>query len=76
MKARDILTRRLDRYVQAPLVTRERGRSPPAFFVLVFALSVPFWLIGAVAGIELLPGMPVSALVFVYSATAATGIGE
>jgi len=56
MKARDILARRLDRYVQVPPVTRERGRSPLAFFLLVFALSVPFWLIGAVTGIDLLPG--------------------
>ncbi len=37
-------------------------RSPLKFFLLVFALSVPFWLIGAVTGLELLPGLPVSSL--------------
>jgi Universal stress protein family len=36
--------------------------SPLKFFLLVFALSVPFWLIGAVTGLELLPGLPVSSL--------------
>ncbi len=38
------------------------GKFPLPFFVLVFALSVPFWLIGALTGIQLLPGIPVSAL--------------
>jgi membrane protease YdiL (CAAX protease family) len=33
-----------------------------AFFALVFALSIPFWVLGAVYPIELLPGLPVSAL--------------
>jgi len=39
-----------------------RSRSPLKFFLLVYALSIPFWLIGAVTGIELLPGLPVAAL--------------
>jgi uncharacterized protein len=39
-----------------------QGRSPLTFFLLVFALSVPFWLMGAVTGLELLPGLPVSSL--------------
>jgi hypothetical protein len=33
-----------------------------AFFVLVFVLSLPFWLIGSVTGLLLAPGLPVSAL--------------
>ena len=37
-------------------------RSPLKFFSLVFVLSVPFWLIGAVTKVQLLPGLPVSAL--------------
>ncbi len=37
-------------------------RSIPIFFALVFALSVPFWILGAIKPIELLPGLPVSAL--------------
>ncbi len=37
-------------------------RSPGKFFLLVFALSIPFWLIGAVTGLQLLPGVPVAAL--------------
>jgi membrane protease YdiL (CAAX protease family) len=39
-----------------------RGRSPLKFFVFVFALSIPFWLIGALTGLQLLPGLPVSSL--------------
>jgi membrane protease YdiL (CAAX protease family) len=38
------------------------SESPLAFFVLVFALSIPFWLIGGLTGIELLPGLPVGSL--------------
>ncbi|NIM90139.1 MAG: CPBP family intramembrane metalloprotease [Candidatus Aminicenantes bacterium] len=32
------------------------------FFLLVFALSIPLWVIGAVTRIQLLPGLPVSSL--------------
>jgi uncharacterized protein len=39
-----------------------RNRSSLAFFLLVFALSIPFWLIGAVTDRELMPGLSVSAL--------------
>jgi uncharacterized protein len=34
----------------------------PAFFLLVFALSVPFWLIGEATNLQLMPGLSVSAL--------------
>jgi uncharacterized protein len=34
----------------------------PAFFLLVFALSVPFWLIGDATDLQLMPGLSVSAL--------------
>jgi len=39
-----------------------RSRAPLKFFLLVFALSVPFWLIAAASGVQILPGLPVSAL--------------
>jgi uncharacterized protein len=39
-----------------------RNRSPLKFFLLVFALSVPFWLIGAATDLQLMPGLSVSAL--------------
>ncbi len=39
-----------------------RSRSPLKFFLLVFALSIPFWLIGAVTRLQMLPGLPVSSL--------------
>jgi membrane protease YdiL (CAAX protease family)/general stress protein 26 len=41
-----------------------RGRSPLRFFLLVFALAVPFWLLGALAGngLPLPTNLPVSAL--------------
>jgi CAAX protease family protein len=38
------------------------NKSPLIFFILTFALSSPFWLIGAVTGLQLLPGLPVSGL--------------
>jgi uncharacterized protein len=47
------------------------SESPLAFFVLVFALSIPFWLIGGLTRIELLPGLPVSSLMTVCPLIAA-----
>ena len=48
-----------------------RGRSPLKFFLLVFALSVPFAWLGGATALQLHPGIPVSALGFVCPATAA-----
>ncbi len=63
-----------------------RGRSPGLFFLLAFALSVPFWLIGAKTGLQLLPGLPVSAiaaftpvaaaLILVHTANRTTGVTD
>ena len=39
-----------------------RPRSALKFFLLVFALSIPFWLIGGATGLQLMPGLSVSAL--------------
>ena len=36
--------------------------SPLKFFSLVFALSIPFGALGAVTGLQILPGLSVSAL--------------
>ena len=47
------------------------GRSPLTFFILVFALAIPFWVIGAVTEFQLLPGLPVAALATVCPALAA-----
>lgn len=52
--------------------TQRGPRSPLKFFVLVFALSVPFWLLGAVTGGQLSPDLPVSALIFVCPVIAAS----
>ena len=38
---------------------------------LTFALSIPFWVVGAVSQLQLLPGLPVSALMLVAPVTAA-----
>ena len=46
-------------------------RSPFTFFVLVYALSIPFWVAGEVTSFQLLPGLPVSALMFVCPVAAA-----
>jgi len=48
-----------------------RRRSPLKFFLSVFALSLPFWLAGALTTLQLLPGLPVSALMFFCPVTAA-----
>jgi len=34
-------------------------RSPRKFFLLVFALSNPFWLMGGVTDLQLMPGLSV-----------------
>lgn len=39
-----------------------KTRSPLVFFVLTFALSIPFWIAGAMTNLQLLPALPVSAL--------------
>jgi len=41
------------------------------FFLLIVALSVPFWLAGTMTEFQMLPGLPVSALMFVCPAAAA-----
>ena len=48
-----------------------RNRSPLTHFVLTFALSIPFWVVGTVIQIQLLPSIPISALMIVAPATAA-----
>ena len=75
-------TRRHER----PLIVEPPTRSPLAFILLVFALTLPFLLIGAVTGFELLPGLPVSALgtvcpvvaavILVVKESGMVGVGE
>lgn len=48
------------------------ARSPLKFVVLVFALSLPFWLLGAATGVQLAPGLPVSSLMAFCPMMAAT----
>lgn len=55
---------------QAQPVLNSR-RSPLKFFGLVFALSVPFWLLGAVTDVQLMPTLPISALMTFCPMTAA-----
>jgi membrane protease YdiL (CAAX protease family) len=47
------------------------ARSPLTYVVLTFALSIPFWVIGAVSQVQVLPGIPISALMVVAPVTAA-----
>ncbi len=57
----------------SPRTMTSRTRSPLIFFLLVFALSVPFWLVGALTRSQLLPGLPVlGALMAVCPLTAAS----
>jgi CAAX protease family protein len=48
-----------------------RSRSPLGFFLLVFALSLPFYVAGTLTSFQLLPALPVSALEFLCPVTAA-----
>jgi CAAX protease family protein len=48
-----------------------RRRSPLKFFLLVFGLSLPFYLAGALTTLQLLPGLPLSALALFCPVTAA-----
>jgi uncharacterized protein len=45
--------------------------SPLKFFLLVFALSIPFLLVGALTNLQLLPGIPISGFGFLCPVTAA-----
>jgi hypothetical protein len=40
-----------------------RRRSPSRFVLLVFVLSLPFWVAGAATTRQLMPRLPVSALI-------------
>jgi len=46
-------------------------RLPVTFFLLVFALAIPYLAIGAVTAVQILPGLPVAALMAVCPAIAA-----
>lgn len=46
-------------------------RLPLKFFLLVFALSLPFWLVGAFIQSDLLPGVPLAGLSVLSPVTAA-----
>jgi hypothetical protein len=49
-----------------------RNRSPFAYFVLTFVLSIPFWIAGFLTRLQLLPAIPVSALGFLCMVGAAS----
>lgn len=69
-----------------PQSVGSRSRSLLKFFLLVFALSIPLWLLGAVTSLQLLPSLPVSALaafcpliaalILVYQKNKAVGVTE
>ncbi|MCA9861894.1 MAG: hypothetical protein KC432_02685 [Thermomicrobiales bacterium] len=50
----------------SPPVSGSENRPPGAFVALAFALSVPFWLVGAATRIRLTPDLP---LTWLYSST-------
>ncbi len=49
----------------------KQDSDPLRFFGLLFLLSAPFWVLGAVAGHDLLPGLPISAFMAICPALAA-----
>lgn len=48
--------------------------SPALYFVLVFLLTLPFWVVGGMLDLELMPGLPLSSLMVVAPALAAFSI--
>ena len=48
------------------------NRSPLKFFLLVFAISILFWLVGSLTPLQILPGLPVSALMIIVPVAAAS----
>jgi membrane protease YdiL (CAAX protease family) len=46
-------------------------KAPWTFFALTLAFAAPFWLLGAVTGFVLMPGVPIAAYMFVCPAVAA-----
>jgi uncharacterized protein len=55
----------------APIIA-PRAQSPLTFFVLVYALSTPLWVIGAVTGSQLSPDLPVSSFIWACPVIAAS----
>jgi membrane protease YdiL (CAAX protease family) len=49
----------------------QSSRSPFIFFALLYILTIPFWILGAATGIDLLPGLPIAALAVVCPMLAA-----
>jgi membrane protease YdiL (CAAX protease family) len=60
---------RVDRAGRDPATPRIK--SPQAYVVLTFVLSIPFWLVGAVTKLQILPSLPVSSLMAVCPLIAA-----
>ena len=56
---------------QASTITLGK-RSPLTFFLLVFAISALFWLIGSFTSLQILPGLPVSSLMIIVPVTTAS----
>jgi len=52
-------------------VSGKPRRRPWRFFVLVYVLALPFWALGASTGIEMLPRLPIAALMAVCPVLAA-----
>lgn len=50
---------------------RDEAGTPLAFFTLVFALSLPFWVLGYVFDVQLMPGLPLASLMVICPVLAA-----
>src|SRR5450631_42056 len=55
----------------SPNSIASRNKSPWKFFLLVFVLTIPFLLVGALTTFHLLPGIPLAAFAIVCPVTAA-----
>ena len=53
------------------VIGANQAQSPAPFFLMVFVLAVPFWVIGLYVDVQPLPGLPIAAGMFVCPALAA-----
>ncbi len=70
----DVRTRRVMRDPSSS--TRADGRPLAVFFLLIVALSVPLWIVGALTRWELVPGLPVSGVLAAFCPAVAASVLE
>jgi hypothetical protein len=66
----------MDRHPASESEARRLGVEAAAFVALTFGLTLPFLIVGAATGVELLPGLPLASLAIVCPAIAAVVVAK